>query len=347
LQAQLYQKERSKEIKKEIRMASERFLVTGAYGCLGSWAVKQLVSEGVPVLTYDLPGSRHRLHLIMSDDELANVTMIAGDITDFDLFERTVADNGITHIVHLAALQVPFVRANPVLGVRVNTVGTTVVLETARRHPDQVQGVAHASSAGVYGLASSYPPGPLANDAPLDPQTLYGVTKQANEGTARIYWLENGVYSVGLRPYIVYGPGRDQGMTSTPTKAMLAAAVGRPYHISFGGTSVYHHAQDAAAVFIKAARTRLEGAPTYNLGGSTVTMREIVDMIEEVVPEIEGKITFPNDGLSGPTAIDESALNAALGPITWRPMAQGVRQTIEHLRAAAQTGKVDVDRILA
>ena len=328
-------------------MASERFLVTGAYGCLGSWAVKQLVGEGVPVFTYDLQGSRHRLHLIMSDDELTNVTLLNGDITDFDLFERTVVDNGITHIVHLAALQVPFVRANPVLGMRVNAVGTTVVLETARRHADLVQGIAHASSAGVYGLAASYPPGPLANDAPLDPQNLYGVTKQANEGTARIYWQENGVYSIGLRPYIVYGPGRDQGMTSTPTKAMLAAAVGRPYPITFGGTSVYHHAEDVAAVFIKASRTRLEGAPVYNLGGSTVHMREIVDIIEEVVPAVEGKITFPDNELSGPASIDDSALNAALGPITWRPMAQGVRQTIEHLAAAVKANKVDVDRILA
>ncbi len=328
-------------------MTSERFLVTGAYGCLGSWAVKQLVAESVPVFTYDLQGSRHRLHLIMSDDELATVTLLSGDITDFDLFERTVIDHGITHIVHLAALQVPFVRANPVLGMRVNAVGTTVVMETARRHADQVQGIAHASSVGAYGLAASYPPGPLANDAPLDPQTLYGVTKQANEGTARIYWQENGVYSIGLRPHIVYGPGRDQGMTSTPTKAMLSAAVGRPYPITFGGTSVYHHAEDVAAVFIKASRTRLEGAPVYNLGGSTVHMREVVDIIEEVVPNMKGKIIFPDNELSGPASIDDSALNAALGPIIWRPMAQGVRQTIEHLAAAVKANKVDVDKILA
>jgi nucleoside-diphosphate-sugar epimerase len=332
---------------KEIKMASERFLVTGAYGCLGSWTVKQLVGEGVPVFTYDLPGSRHRLHLIMSDDELAQVNLLSGDITDFDLFEHTVVDNGITHIVHLAALQVPFVRANPVLGMRVNAVGSTIVLETARRHADQVQGLSYASSAAVYGLASNYPPGPLAHDAPHDPQTLYGVTKQANEGTARIYWQENGVYSIGLRPYIVYGPGRDQGMTSTPTKAMLSAAIGRPYHISFGGTSVYHYAADVARVFIKAARTRLEGAPVYNLGGSTAHMHEIVDAIDAAAPEMVGKITFAQDALSGPTEIDESALNAALGPIEWRPLAEGVRQTVEQLRIAVQADKVDVDRVLS
>ena len=50
---------------------SERFLVTGAMGCIGAWTVKQLVEAGVPVWTYDLPGSDHRLRLIMSDEALA------------------------------------------------------------------------------------------------------------------------------------------------------------------------------------------------------------------------------------------------------------------------------------
>jgi nucleoside-diphosphate-sugar epimerase len=134
---------------------------------------------------------------------------------------------------------------------------------------------------------------------------------------------------------------------SWTVKAMLSAAVGRPYHISFGGTSVYHHAADVARVFIKAARTRLEGAPVYNFGGSTAHMREIVAAIDAAVPEMAGKITFAQDALSGPTEIDKSVLNAALGPIEWRPLAEGVRQTVEQLRVAAQAGKVDVGRILS
>ena len=57
------------------------------------------------------------------------------------------------------------------------------------------------------------------------PRTLYGVYKLANEGTARVYWQEDGVASVGLRPFSVYGPGRDQGLTAGPTLAMRG---GRP-----------------------------------------------------------------------------------------------------------------------
>src|SRR6185503_12473817 len=155
----------------------ERFLVTGALGCIGAWAVKRLVDEGTPVWTYDLGSSNHRLKLIMEDEALAKVNLVSGDITEFDAFDRVVADNGITNIIHLAAFQVPFVRAEPVLGAKVNLVGMAVVLESAKRHKDQLQGLAYASSAAVYG-----PPG-MGNQT----TSLYGVHKQAKEGMARIY----------------------------------------------------------------------------------------------------------------------------------------------------------------
>src|SRR3712207_3992833 len=113
-----------------MRMESEHFLVTGALGCIGAWTVKRLLDDGVAVTTYDLPGEPRRLRLIMDEDALAGVHFVAGDITDAEAFERTVVDNGITHIVHLAAFQVPFVRADPVQGARVNVVGTAIVLET-------------------------------------------------------------------------------------------------------------------------------------------------------------------------------------------------------------------------
>ncbi|MEP7198247.1 MAG: NAD(P)-dependent oxidoreductase, partial [Chloroflexota bacterium] len=273
-------------------MTAERFLVTGALGCIGAWSVKQLLGENVAVWTYDLPGHPHRLQLILDDAAVAKINFIHGDITDANAFEKAVADNGITHIVHLAALQVPFVRADPIQGARVNVVGTTIVLETVKRHMDQVRGVALASSVGVYGPPDMYPLAPLAHDAPHYPTNLYGVFKHANEDTARIYWQDYGVRSVTLRPCVVYGVGRDQGMTSTPTKAMVAAAVGRAYHISYGGTTVFQYAADAARVFIRAARSTLDGAPVFNLGGSTAHMREIVTAIEEAAPEVAGRITF-------------------------------------------------------
>ena len=325
---------------------SERFLVTGAFGCIGAWTVKRLIDEGLPVWTYDLPGNPHRMRLIMDEETLARVNFVNGDITDPNLFEKTVVDNGITHIIHLAALQVPFVRADPILGARVNVVGTTIVFETAKQHAQQVQGLTYASSTGVYGSADEYPPGPLAHNAPLKPPTLYGVYKQANEGTAQIYWKEYGLSSIGLRPYVVYGPGRDQGWTSTPTKAMVAAVVGRKYHINFGGSIVFQFANDAAAVFIRAARTPSEGAAVYNLGGTTATMAEVVAAIEAAIPTSAGQITFEPTALPGPSGIDSSALKTALGQFHWTSLAEGVRQTIDCFQAAVSANKLDVEKIL-
>lgn len=325
----------------------ERFLVTGALGCIGAWTVKRLVDEGVPVWTYDLPGEPRRLRLIMDEVALAQVHFVDGDIADQARFVRTVAENGITHIVHLAALQIPFVRADPVQGARVNVMGTAVVLEAARRHAQQVRGVSYASSIAVYGGPERYGPGPLAHNAPLAPTTMYGVYKQANEGMAQVYWQEQGVRSVGLRPYVLYGPGRDQGMTSTPTRAMLAAAAGRAYHISYGGTSVFQYADDCAAAFICAARAALDGAPTFNLGGSTAHMEEVVTAIEEAAPEVAGRISFEPVQLPFPPAVDDRAVNAALGPLHWTPLVDGVRQTIGRFREAARAGKIDVEKALA
>lgn len=327
-------------------MTSEKFLVTGAFGCIGAWAVKRLVDEGVSVVTYDLPGRPARLELIMDPADLAKVEIVAGDITDAAAFEQVVVDKGITNIIHLAALQVPFVRANPILGAQVNVVGSAVVLETAKRHAAQVNGVAYASSIAIYGPADLYERGALPHDARHFPVTLYGVTKEANEQWARIYWQDYQVPSIGLRPFFVYGPGRDQGVSSTPTKAMVAAAVGRPYHVSFGGTALYQHADDVAGAFIQASRAMPQGCEVYNLGGTDATVTEIVAHIGSIAPEMAGKITHETAPLFTPDSVDGSELENVIGPVTWRSIEQGIRDTMEHVRAAAAAGRIDLDRAI-
>jgi len=69
---------------------------------------------------------------------------------------------------------------------------------------------------------------------------------------------------------------------------MLAAALGRPYHISYGGSVVFQHADDAASAFIAAARATVEGAPVYNLGGSFAAMETVVSAIEETGMRVDG-----------------------------------------------------------
>ena len=112
----------------------------------------------------------------------------------------------------------------------------------------------YASSAAVFGGPDKYPAGSLGDDVLLVPSTHYGVFKCCNEGNARIYFQDYGISSVGLRPWTVYGVGRDLGMTSEPTKAIKAVLLGRPYHISFGGWTDFQYVDDVAKTFVQLPR---------------------------------------------------------------------------------------------
>jgi UDP-glucuronate 4-epimerase len=319
-------------------MPNDRFLITGALGCIGAWTVRNLVREGTPVVVFDLASDPRRLKLIMSDDELVRVTFVTGDITDLEALERALDEHAITHVIHLAALQIPFVRANPPLGARVNVVGTVNVFEAVARRRDRIGRLVYASSAAVYDAVDAGESGVVAHGAAGHPTTLYGVFKQANEGTARVYWQDARVASIGLRPYIVYGPGRDQGLTSSPTKAMVAAALGKPYHIPYGGRAAYQYADDVARTFIACARAPFQGAEIFNLGGSVATMGEIVAAIEAAAPEVRGLITFDDKPLPFPEAFDAAPLEQVIGALPFTPLAQAVADTIALFRERIAAG---------
>lgn len=317
----------------------ERFLITGALGCIGAWAVRILVREGIPTTIFDQGGSTHRLRLLLDDKELARVPLIKGDIADLAAVEAAMAESGANRIIHLAALQVPFCKADPPLGARVNVLGTVNMFEAAKRAG--INRLVYASSVAVYGRSEEYGTGPLGDDAPLSPRTHYGVYKQANEGTARIYWLDDGISSIGLRPYTVYGPGRDQGLTSGPTKAMVAAAAGAAFHIPFSGRQGLQFAEDAARLFIQAARAPFEGAAVFNLRGSVVDMEEIVAAIEAAEPSAKGRISFAGPSLPFPEELDDAGLRATLGTVPDTPLADGVAQSMAMFKAAIAAGRMD------
>ena len=175
--------------------------------------------------------------------------------------------------------------------------GTVNVFEAAKRH-GLASTLAYASSAAVYDERGE-----------VAPRTLYGVFKVANEGTARIYAADEGIASVGLRPFTVYGPARDQGLTAGPTLAMAAAARGEPYRIAFGGRTQMHYAPDVARAFVQAARSELAAAQTYNLGGEAVAIVDVVAAIEAAVPG--AKITFDDVPLPVPGRAAEAVVRLA------------------------------------
>lgn len=317
-------------------MNSEHFLITGAAGCIGIWVLRNLVRQGTPVTVLDLDTHRHRLPLVLTDGEISRIRFIPGDVSDFGTVANALKTSGATHVIHLAALQLPFCKADPVAGARVNVVGTVNIFEAAKRLG--IKKVVYASSTAVYGTSEEYPREPLPNDAPLKPRSHYGFYKQANEGSAWVYFTEEGLSSIGLRPYVVYGAGRDQGMTSTPTKAMLAAAAGQSYHITFGGRYCFQYGEDTARAFIQSARADFTGAGVFNLGGESVSTPQVIAAIEQAEPAAAGRITFADTPLPFPEEVDNQALVSAIGPLAFTPLADGVAETMEIFRRALKAG---------
>ena len=329
-------------------MTDERFLVTGGTGCIGSWVVRNLVQEHVPVVVLTSSGRDDRLRLILTDAERDEISFVTGDISEIAALEEAAARHGINRIIHLAGMQFPFCAADPVRGAQVNVAGTATIFELAKRVG--VERVVYASSAAVYGPKSHYEETVLGPDAELFPTSHYGVYKVANEQTARVYWQNDGIASVGLRPHSVYGPGRDQGITSKPTVAMIAAAAGRQYHVNFNGRYQFQFADDAAKAFLRAARAPFTGAAVYNLGGSAVSVADIIEAIEAVEPATRGRITFDDRALALPDAFDGRPMVDALGAWAETPLDEGVRRTLDCYRSALGSGLLDdayLDRVLA
>ena len=317
---------------------TDRFLVTGAMGCLGAWVTHTLRRQGAEVVAFDLSSNRSRFDLIVDESDLGGVEFIVGDLTDRDSVEQAFASTGVTHVIHCAALQIPFVRANPPLGAQVNVTGTVNVFEAVRQHKDQIAGFAWASAAGVFGLPELYPEGVVRDDSVQHPMTLYGVFKQADEGIARIYWQDHQVASVGLRPWVIYGVGRDQGLTSSTTIALLAAAAGRPYEITYGGTTLFQYAPDVAAAFVAAARARIPGAEVFNLPGAVASIAEFVAAIEQARPAAKGLITFAGDPIPVVARVDTARLESMLPVPPVTSLQDGVAETISRFEALIERG---------
>ena len=241
-------------------------LVTGAGGCIGAWTIRQLLAEEAPVLALDLRREDRRLGLLVDEEALERVSWVEADVTDLPALRRILDQHEVGAVIHLAALQAPFCRADPPLGAAVNVVGTVNLLEALAARDEPAGPFVYASSIAA-----------AAQQGETHPATIYGVYKLACEGAADVYRREHGMASIGLRPHTVYGPGRDQGITSAPSLAMHAAAAGREYEIPFTGRLTMQYAPDVAAAFIAASRAEgYEGAGVFDLPGDTVDVNEIL-----------------------------------------------------------------------
>jgi nucleoside-diphosphate-sugar epimerase len=309
-------------------LGSMKILVTGSQGCIGSWVVKRLIEAGHSVLTFDVNDSVARLEMIAGKEIASKADRRVGRIEDTAAVKSLIRDEGITHVVHLAAVLMPFCQKNPVEGGLINVIGTLNLFEAARDSGREVR-IVYASSSAVWGPTDEYGEGALTEDLPLKPATHYGVFKAANEGNARVFFANDGISSIGLRPWTVFGPGRDAGLTADPTLAMRAVAQRQPFQIRLSGYMDLQYVQDVADIFIQCLFSPVKGAYVFNLRGEVVGMEELRLLLEELRPGAAELISVAGPAVPVAYRMDDTALVRTVGEVPRTPLRAAILSTLE------------------
>jgi nucleoside-diphosphate-sugar epimerase len=292
-----------------------KVVLTGGAGFLGAWITRRLLSQGAEVRIFDTHRNDTLLRQLGVDP--TRLEWIVGDITSSSDVELALA--ATSGVIHLAGILTPACSADPVLGARVNLLGTLNVFEAAKRRG--LPRVVYSSSAGVFGSTDGRHP---------HPETHYGAFKLACEGSARAYWHDAGLTSVGFRPFIIYGPGRETGSSAGPTLACRAAARGEVYTIPFTGRIGLNYVEDVAALFVAALTADIEGASVYTLGGDVLSTDEIIELIGLAAPGAR----IDAEGPPLPIVSEIHGSDPSMLKPGWRttPPAEGLAQTVTYYR---------------
>lgn len=257
-------------------------LVTGGLGFIGSNICAELIAQGDHVRIVDNLSSGYANNL----DELSGAEFKRGDIRNSELMEE--ACEGCDVVFHLAA-SVGNKRSidNPQEDAEINALGTTQVLEAARRAG--VKKIVLSSSAGIYGELKTHP---IHESHPINPLTPYGVSKLFAEKQALAYADMYDMNAVCFRYFNVYGHNQrfDAYGNVIPIFAFNALA-GRSIDIFGNGmqTRDFVNVADVVRVNIAAARSQdVTGA--FNIASGTQT--QILGLAQKIIGYVPDEISI-------------------------------------------------------
>ncbi|MDD4860097.1 MAG: NAD(P)-dependent oxidoreductase [Dehalococcoidales bacterium] len=306
-------------------------LVTGGTGFIGSYIIKELLKDGEQIVAYDsFPGTE--IHdRIFSKEEKEKVKVTIGDVTDLAQLIRTVKENKVNKLVHMAYMLTNDTAANPPRGIRVNIEGTNNVFETARILG--LEKVVWASSVSVYGSADKYKEKLVPNDAPQYGANLYGACKVFNERMAEHYYSAFGVNSIAIRFAWIYGPGqRGTGGAANITRELMEnPAFGKPGRVPYGeGVVNWLYVEDAARATALACKVSRTESRAFNTSGDIRSMKEAAQYVATLVPG--AALTLLPGKPVQPSSFDVSKIEKELGFRPQWTMERGIKHTMNTLR---------------
>jgi dTDP-glucose 4,6-dehydratase len=268
-------------------MATEKVLVTGADGFIGSHLTEALVRQGHEVRAFVMYNSFNSWGWLDNTvPELkGQFEVFAGDIRD--PYGVKDAMKGCGAVLHLAALiGIPYSYHSPESYVETNIGGTLNILQAAREL--NIKRVVHTSTSEVYGSAQFVP---ITESHPLQGQSPYSATKIGADQLAYSFYTSFGLPVVTLRPFNTYGP-RQSARAVIPT--IIAQIASGSREIKLGATLPtrdFSYVQDTVDGFIAALISQQGEGEVVNLGSNfEISVGETAHLIAEAMGvEIELK----------------------------------------------------------
>ncbi len=325
----------SREAEQENFWHGRRVFITGCTGFLGSWLTAALLERGAAVV--GLVRAREPDSQLVRMGLISRIDQVSGDLLDYDLMLRTLADKQIDTIFHLAGQTlVGVANRDPVSTFETNIRGTWLLLE-AVRHTPSVRGVVVASSEKAYGEQANLP---YLEEFPLQGRHPYEVSKSCADLIAQSFGHTFGMAVAVTRCSNLFGGG-DLSWNRLIPGTIRSVLQGQAPVIRSDGSfrRDYLYIADAVRGYLMLAEKLTEpgvrGEP-FNIGsGRGVSALEVVRTIVALSGRNDLEPVILNE-------VKNEILDEYLSPekarqaIGWRPqytLAGGLRESMEWYKA--------------
>lgn len=325
-----------------MRLTGRRVVVTGAAGFIASHLAERLVREGATVRAFVHYNAFGRCGWLDESELLAEMEVVAGDITDPDSVRSVLRDAEI--VFHLAALiAIPYSYCAPLSYLRTNIHGTLNVLQAA--HEFGLTRILHTSTSEVYGTAQYVP---IDEKHPLQGQSPYSASKIAADKMAEAFHASFGVPVVTVRPFNTFGP-RQSARAVIPTIISQCLAGRRVLRLgSLSPTRDMNYVSNTVDGFVAAAMAENAVGRTVNLGsGREISVGDLARLIANLVGvtvrlESEEERVRPVKSEVNRLLADNTCARELLG---WEPavsLEEGLGRTIDWMRDHLHEYRPDV-----
>ena len=321
---------------------SNRVLVTGADGFIGSHLTEELVKSGEKVTAFCLYNSFGTLGWIdtLPKEIRSEIEIFTGDVRDPNGVRTAMRSQ--QRVFHLAALiAIPFSYHSPDSYVDTNIKGTLNVLNAARELG--TERVMVTSTSEVYGTAQYVP---IDEKHPFQGQSPYSATKIGADRLAESFYRSFDLPVTIVRPFNTYGP-RQSGRAVIPTIISQLLAGQQEIHLGkLSPTRDFNFVKDTAHGFMAIANCPAAIGQELNI--ATGEEHSIGDLANELIAQINpnAKIVCEEERLRP----EKSEVNRLLGDSTkmraltgWKPeytFEQGLAETVAWIRDNLDTYKV-------